>query len=283
MAARILALKLNIMVPPSVSGKPFTLREVLSGYLGVDERHTGAMEPQVLSAGLEKILAEVEVLRPEGLGFRRDATNLVSQLGLTMEEVIQASDLSSDEFQTVFLSWVDGECTREQNFPVETILIVNYSVEASHFQIYKRARHIFSEALRVLQFRQLCLSSSQPSANDGSATATVDLLKSLGNLINASQESCASFYECSCPELDELTQIARDAGAYGSRLTGAGWGGCTVSLVDESDVEGFIQRVKSRYGPYQNLDDDELKEVIFATRPGSGAFGTPFTFDYKPQ
>lgn len=96
--------------------------------------------------------------------------------------------------------------------------------------------------------------------------------------MNASQESCASLYECSCPELDELTQITREAGAYGSRLTGAGWGGCTISLVDESDVQGFIQRVKARYGPYQNLNDTELEEVIFATRPGSGAFGMCFLF-----
>lgn len=91
--------------------------------------------------------------------------------------------------------------------------------------------------------------------------------------MNASQNSCATLYECSCPELDELTQIARDAGAYGSRLTGAGWGGCSISLVDESDVEGFIQRVKARYAPYKGLSDDDLKEAIFATRPGSGAFG----------
>lgn len=152
------------------------------------------------------------------------------------------------------------------------------SVEASHFQVYKRAKHIFSEALRVLQFRQLCLSSSQSLGNDETATSTVDVLKSLGNLMNASQESCASLYECSCSEIDELTQIARDAGAYGSRLTGAGWGGCTISLVDESDVQGFIQRVRSQYGPYRNLNDEELKEVIFATRPGSGAFGMSFTF-----
>ena len=99
--------------------------------------------------------------------------------------------------------------------------------------------------------------------------------------MSASQESCSALFECSCPELDALTALARRSGAYGSRLTGAGWGGCTVSLVDEADVEGFINRVKSQYGPYQNLSNDELKEVIFATRPGSGAFGTSFSFEFK--
>jgi galactokinase len=66
--------------------------------------------------------------------------------------------------------------------------------------------------MRVLQFRDICL------ADRRSAPDTV--LKELGELMNASQTSCSVDYDCSCPELDQLTQICRDAGAYGSRLTG---------------------------------------------------------------
>lgn len=55
---------------------------------------------------------------------------------------------------------------------------------------------------------------------------------------------------------------------------GAGWGGCTISLVAEDDVEGFIQRVKAAYPPYRALEGEQLKQAIFATHPSSGAFGT---------
>jgi len=56
-------------------------------------------------------------------------------------------------------------------------------------------------------------------------------------------------------------------------ISGAGWGGCTVSLVPEDKVDGFIQKVKETYPRYQNLDKQSLDEAIFATKPGSGACG----------
>ena len=91
--------------------------------------------------------------------------------------------------------------------------------------------------------------------------------------MNESHKSCSELFDCSCPELDELVALARASGAYGSRLTGAGWGGCTVSLVCESEVEGFKKRLKEGYPKYRGLTEEELNEVVFATKPSSGAFG----------
>ena len=172
---------------------------------------------------------------------------------MTLEEMIQASGLSEDEFKKVYLSWVD--------------------VEATHFQLYKRTKHIFSESLRVLQFRELCLASTSSQTTSTSAETS---FKALGALMSSSHTSCSQLFECSCPELDTLTQIALESGAYGSRLTGAGWGGCTVSLVPESKVDEFIAKVAGRYEKFKELKGEELSEVIFATRPGVGAFGESF-------
>ena len=90
-----------------------------------------------------------------------------------------------------------------------------FAVEATYFQLFNRVKHVFSEARRVLQFRKTCLEAAQSSTSNDTV-----FLESLGRLMNDSQTSCSQLYECSCPELDQLTHLAREAGAYGSRLTG---------------------------------------------------------------
>ena len=63
----------------------------------------------------------------------------------------------------------------------------------------------------------------------------------------------------------------RKAGAVGSRLTGAGWGGCTVSLVPIAVLDNFMKTV---HDGYYAADPDKLNRVsdsLFATQPGSGA------------
>ena len=60
----------------------------------------------------------------------------------------------------------------------------------------------------------------------------------------------------------------RDSGALGSRLTGAGWGGCAVSLVPSNVLSEFLDAVTKRY--YSGMDV-VLKDAIFATQPGGGA------------
>lgn len=133
-----------------------------------------------------------------------------SQDGVLLEEMIEMCGMTSEDFHKVFLSWVEGEpCSV---FYLAIARNDDSLVEATHFQLYRRAMHVFTEARRVLQFRDLC-----SSADASRASA---LLQELGKLMDESQESCSQFFECSCPELDKLTALAKAHGAYGSRLTG---------------------------------------------------------------
>jgi galactokinase len=159
--------------------------------------------------------------------------------------MIAASGLSESKFHSTYLSWVE--------------------VEAERFHLYKRIKHVVEESLRVLEFRDTCLSPP------------TDVIAALGELMNASQTSCAQQFECSCSELDDLVRVSRESGAVGSRLTGAGWGGCTVSLVRAGEVDEFMKKVKEGYPPYRELNEEKLKEAMFATKPGAGACGKWFS------
>ncbi|XP_016097081.1 N-acetylgalactosamine kinase-like [Sinocyclocheilus grahami] len=130
---------------------------------------------------------------------------------------------------------------------------------ATAFKLYQRARHVYGEAARVLQFKAVCDSSP------------ANAVAQLGDLMNRSHASCRDLYECSCPELDQLVDICLQAGAVGSRLTGAGWGGCTVSMVPRERIDSFLQTVREHYYMPDARRSALEKQSLFVTRPGGGA------------
>ena len=101
---------------------------------------------------------------------------------------------------------------------IEEKYMKKFPIRAERFKLRQRAMHVFGEAIRVLRFMEL-LSAPPPQTEK----ENTELLQSLGELLNDTQDSCREIYENSCPELDELCELARAAGSYGSRLTGAGW------------------------------------------------------------
>jgi N-acetylgalactosamine kinase len=129
---------------------------------------------------------------------------------------------------------------------------------AEGYRLKARARHQMTEYRRVELARDALLG---------------DEASELGALMNASHRSCADDYEVSCPELEALTTIARNAGAIGSRLTGAGFGGCTVSLVREEAVEAFREKVaREYYAEYLGgRGVSSAGEAVFVARAGDGA------------
>ncbi|ETT46646.1 MULTISPECIES: galactokinase [unclassified Paenibacillus] len=99
--------------------------------------------------------------------------------------------------------------------------------------VKRRARHVVEENQRVLDSVEVLKN------ND---------LKQFGLYMNDSHVSLRDLYEVSCEELDVMVEEAqRIPGTLGSRMTGAGFGGCTVSLVHEDDVQRFITEVGEAY------------------------------------
>ncbi|EEB97392.1 hypothetical protein MPER_03299, partial [Moniliophthora perniciosa FA553] len=130
-AAIVLAKHLGVAVGEK---EKIQLREVLGRWAGED-KDVGALGEEKLLESLEKISDKLDILKP--------AKQEQGQLGVTLEEMIEKTGLLKEAFEEIYLSWVE--------------------VEATQFQLYKRAKHVF--------------------------------------------------------KLNQLTQLARDAGAFGSRLT----------------------------------------------------------------
>lgn len=91
--------------------------------------------------------------------------------------------------------------------------------------------------------------------------------------MDSSQTSCREDFECSCPELDDLCSLARKHGAFGARLTGAGWGGAIVALTTKMDAQRVVDGlIAGYYGVrFPEMGREELEKTVFATQPGSGA------------
>ncbi|MCY9375105.1 MULTISPECIES: galactokinase [Bacillus] len=89
----------------------------------------------------------------------------------------------------------------------------------------------------------------------------------IGRLMKESHLSLKDDYEVTCPELDELVFAAWDhEGVIGSRMTGAGFGGCTISIVKDAFVDDFIQKVGDRY-----QEKTGLKAEFYVADIGEGA------------
>lgn len=116
----------------------------------------------------------------------------------------------------------------------------------------KRARHVVTEDARTLEGVQ--------ALKEGK-------IDRFGQLMNASHESLRVDYEVSCKELDALVAAARTVnGVFGARMTGAGFGGCTVSLVKTESLDAFQKQVPELY-----RQSTGLNTTIYVTTASQGA------------
>ncbi len=121
--------------------------------------------------------------------------------------------------------------------------------------VYRRARHVISEIERTLHAAEGVRASNWPT---------------VGQLMYASHTSLRDDYEVSCPELDAIVEISLDlgpkGGVFGCRMTGGGFGGCTVALVESAKVTAISKRVAAEYERRT-----KIKPTLFVSRPAAGA------------
>jgi galactokinase len=117
--------------------------------------------------------------------------------------------------------------------------------------VYRRCRHIVTENDRTVR------AAAALEAGD---------LALVGRLMAESHVSMRDDFEISCREVDAMVEIAsRVPGVFGARMTGGGFGGCTISLVEADAVEGFKDTVVRAYREATGLDP-----TIFTCSPGAG-------------
>jgi galactokinase len=121
--------------------------------------------------------------------------------------------------------------------------------------VYRRARHVISEIERTIHAAGGVRASNWPT---------------VGQLMYASHASLRDDYEVSCAELDAVVDIAQEigttGGVFGCRMTGGGFGGCTVALVQANKVKTISSRIDEQYEKRT-----KIRPTLFVSRPAAGA------------
>ena len=118
---------------------------------------------------------------------------------------------------------------------------------------FRRARHVVTEIARTVEAAEAIVRGDWPT---------------VGRLMAASHASLRDDYQVSCEELDLLVELTAECGdgVIGSRMTGGGFGGCTISLVRRDALDRVVRHVEEGY-----LRKTGRQATAFATRPVGGA------------
>ncbi|MEV7227853.1 galactokinase [Polymorphospora sp. NPDC051019] len=121
--------------------------------------------------------------------------------------------------------------------------------------VRRRVRHVVTENQRVLETVALLRAGDVPA---------------IGPLMTASHASMRDDFEITVPEVDTAVEAALSAGAYGARMTGGGFGGCVLALVDADRIDAVADAVTAAYA-----DRGFTPPVWFSAAPGAGAAALP--------
>ncbi|XP_052896324.1 N-acetylgalactosamine kinase-like [Anopheles moucheti] len=172
-----------------------------------------------------------------------------------MEALVHANLVLNEYTRTDLLKLLE---VTEEDF--SNNLLTPNTRHSQTFKLRQRALHVLQESLRVQQFIETARSNPD------------DCISRMKTLMKQSHESLRTLYECSHENLDRIVEISDQLGV-GTRLTGAGWGGCVVALCDGvEESKRFVETLKTEF--YANIPKAQTCDIgtlCFATSPQRGA------------
>jgi N-acetylgalactosamine kinase len=130
-------------------------------------------------------------------------------------------------------------------------------------EILRRARHVLSETERVIRAADMLEAGR---------------LDEMGKLMDASHQSLTEDFECSTARLDAIVECARRGGAFGARLTGAGFGGSIVALCDVSSADAVIESIdRGYYAKHYPDEPAESRRSVLHAGAGASVIDLPST------
>ena len=212
------------------------------------------------------------------LQVKFSSSNYMGSTGQVNTHIFRLGDLNSDDLPGLINDAFDREsyslkdisryCDRSEESLLHECMKLDEGIFRDNksylYKVKRRCRHVLLEGRRVYTGKHHLISG--------------DMAK-FGKLMNESHLSCDQDYEISCPELNQLTAICRNAGAVGARLTGAGFGGCVVSIIQKDYVEKFLNFIEDEYykiylkdeHPELSRDLDIPRRYMHVLKPSKGA------------
>ncbi len=187
-----------------------------------------------------------------------DLLPLPGQVSLVICNTMVKHELAGGEYNTRRAECEEGVRLLSRSLPnvgsLRDVSLADLERHASGIPIviYKRCRHVVTENARV--------------AEAADALERGDL-STFGLLMADSHHSLRNDYQVSCSELDLMVDLAKaQPGVFGTRMTGGGFGGCTISLVASESVGEFAQNVSAGYERFAGF-----LPQIFASAAAEGA------------
>ncbi|HEY2933780.1 MAG TPA: galactokinase [Acidobacteriota bacterium] len=233
--------------PPFMAGIG---QKVENAYIGVD---SGIMDQFVSAASKERcaLLIDCRSLKAEAVPIPDSFSIVVMDTGARRTLAGSAYNERRASCRKAV------EIIRRERPDISSLRDVDLST-LEHFQpsmdttTFWRAKHVVQENFRPVDLTR--------------ALAVQDR-EAVGRLMSQSHASLKNLYEVSSRELDLMVALAsRHPACIGARMTGAGFGGCAVALVDSDGISDFTQKVQEKY-----REQVDLPSVLFACKAAGGA------------